>query len=156
MIHYMWFNDHFCFSMKCVLQKTFKVFIIALSTNPFGMTTTTVAHTSYIFREILKIRLRNRIQKTCGFFYHWFCPTVCLGFSELCCAPPTCVVHHRLALCTMVHKGELCSWEVGVTPGIFSVALYWLDGAQDDFACSFELLLIKLGLYPGVWMRIVT
>ncbi len=23
------------------------------------------------------------------------------------CAPPTCVVHHQPALCTMVHKGDL-------------------------------------------------
>ena len=27
--------------------------------------------------------------------------------TGLCCAPPTCVVHHRAVLCTMVHKGDL-------------------------------------------------
>ena len=28
-------------------------------------------------------------------------------YTELLCAPSTCIVHHRPALCTMVHKGDL-------------------------------------------------
>ena len=36
------------------------------------------------------------------------------GHRTICCAPPTCIVHHRAALCTVVHKGYLspCMWEV--------------------------------------------
>ncbi len=40
--------------------------------------------------------------------------------TTLHCAPPTCVAHNRVALCTMVHKGVLYSREVGVTPDIFN------------------------------------
>ena len=69
------------------------------------------------------------------------------------------VVHHCPALCTMVHKRDLCLWELGVASRHFSffdnehanqgsqcsyvrtytlvvhnAALYWLSRSQDDFA----------------------
>ena len=37
--------------------------------------------------------------------------------TGLCCAPLTYIVHLRPTLCTMmVHKGDLCSWELRVSP----------------------------------------
>ena len=42
-----------------------------------------------------------------------------LNSKGLCCAPLTCVVHHRLVFCTMVHKGDLCPQKVGFVPDIF-------------------------------------
>ena len=44
----------------------------------------------------------------------WVCESYIVHYlngTGLRCAPPTCVVHCR-ALCTMVHKGDLCQWEV--------------------------------------------
>ena len=38
--------------------------------------------------------------------------------TGLSCALSECVVHHRAELCTMVHRGDLCPWEVGVAPDI--------------------------------------
>ncbi len=42
----------------------------------------------------------------------WYRTTLCT--TVLPCAPVTCVVHQRPVLCIMVHKGDLCLWEVGV------------------------------------------
>ena len=41
----------------------------------------------------------------------WVCETYIVHhFLETgpCCAPPTCIVHHRPVLCNIVHKGDLC------------------------------------------------
>ena len=41
----------------------------------------------------------------------WVCETYVVHYlngTGLCCAPPTCVVHHWPVLCTMEHKGDLC------------------------------------------------
>ena len=43
----------------------------------------------------------------------WVCETCIVYYlngTGLCCAPPTCVVHHWPALCAMVHKGDLCPY----------------------------------------------
>ena len=39
-------------------------------------------------------------------------------------------VHHRAALCTMVHKGNLCPFEVGVAPNIFHVLMVHKEHAK--------------------------
>ncbi len=59
---------------------------------------------------------------------------------DLRCAPSTCVVHHKLALCTMVHvhKGDLIFFRSRGQPLLMytlvghNVALYWLGGAHDN------------------------
>ena len=38
--------------------------------------------------------------------------------TGLCCALSTRVVHHQPALCTMVHKGDLCPSEVEIAANI--------------------------------------
>ena len=53
----------------------------------------------------------------------------------LCCAPSTCVVHHRPVLCTMTQCTK-CSFVWTYTFVVHNVALYWLGGAHDDFSCS--------------------
>ena len=53
---------------------------------------------------------------------YWVCENYVVHYlngAGLRWSPPTCTVHHWPALCTMVHKGGLCLWEVGVTPDIF-------------------------------------
>ena len=79
------------------------------------------------------------------------CLSIHLGLWERRCAPPQwyrtilCttpmaqdyIVHHWPALCTMVHNGDVCPQEVGV---VHNVALYWLGGPQDDFACLLSAL----------------
>ena len=60
--------------------------------------------------------------------------------TGLHCAPLTYIVHPQAALCTMVHKRDLCPLEAGVA---HNVALYQLGGAQDDFAWS-ELISRKM------------
>ncbi len=81
----------------------------------------------------------------CSLMYRCLSVWVCESYvvhhlvgTGLYCAPPTCVVHHRAALCTMVHKGDLCSWEETlyreVAPPIWctstdvckSIAILWL------------------------------
>ena len=42
-----------------------------------------------------------------------------LNGTGLRCALLTCIVHHQPTLWTMVYKGDLCPWEVGVAPNIF-------------------------------------
>ena len=49
----------------------------------------------------------------------WVCETYDvhhLVSPRLCCAPPSCIVHHQSVLCTMLHKGYLCPRKVGVAP----------------------------------------
>ena len=41
--------------------------------------------------------------------------------TRLRCAPLGCVVHHSAALCTMVHKGGIYSFEAGFAPDIFHI-----------------------------------
>ena len=41
-----------------------------------------------------------------------------------------CIVHHCVALCTMVHKGDLCPWEVGVTHNIFHFLMGHMEHAK--------------------------
>ena len=74
--------------------------------------------------------------------------------TGLRCAPLTCIVHYGGALCTTVHKGDLCPWERGVAPNI---CLYWLGGARVHFACLFwtnhemvhnTMLSVKLCVWP--------
>ncbi len=50
---------------------------------------------------------------------------------DLHCAPLTCIVHHWPALCTMVHVEAILV--------VHNLALYWLGGTQDDFACCYQL-----------------
>ena len=46
--------------------------------------------------------------------------------APLHCAPSACVVHHQPALCTLVHKGDLCPWEVGLPTTFFICTLHSL------------------------------
>ena len=53
-----------------------------------------------------------------------FCMSVCVSgcVRATLCTTSTVqdyIVHHWLALCTMMQKGDLCLWEVGVNPDIF-------------------------------------
>ena len=43
--------------------------------------------------------------------------------TGLCCAPLTCVVHQR----AVVHKGDLCPWEVGVIPNTLPTTPWFLS-----------------------------
>ena len=50
----------------------------------------------------------------------WICETCVVHHfigTGLHCAPATCVEHHRPALGTMFHKGDLCPGEVGGAQG---------------------------------------
>ncbi len=46
------------------------------------------------------------------------------------CELPGCVVHHQAALCTMVHKGDLCPLEEGVAPYTFHCLVVHKEHAQ--------------------------
>ena len=58
----------------------------------------------------------------CLYVCAWVCGTYIVHYcngAELSYAPLTCVVHRPPALCTMVHKGDLIFWEVGLAPSTF-------------------------------------
>ena len=70
------------------------------------------------------------------FLFFWVCGTyVVHHFNglELPCAPSTCIVHHRPALCTMVHRGDLLLYNIHLV--VHNIALSRSGGTQDNFAC---------------------
>ncbi len=56
--------------------------------------------------------------------------------TGLHCAPLTCIVHHRPALCNMVHKGDLCPSDVGVAPDIFHFLMGHKEHAKNGHFLS--------------------
>ena len=75
---------------------------------------------------------RSRISPVC--LSIWVCESYVehhLNGTELHCAPSTCIVHHRPASCTMVHKGGLHFWEVGVTQNIFHFLVVHMEHAEN-------------------------
>ena len=89
-----------------------------------------------------------------------FCVSVCVGLWELhcappsehrilfmmlctidlCCEPPTCVVHHR-------HTGDLCPWEVGVAPDIFHFLIGHKEHAEK------RTLFVRIIPIIFLWLR---
>ena len=76
-----------------------------------------------------------------------------------CSTVQDCVVQNRSALCIMVNKGDLCIFVVDnahanqgskcssvlmQTLVVHNIALYWLGGAQDDFACLLSALTVMM------------
>ena len=59
-----------------------------------------------------------------------------MGLWELHCAPSTWVVHYQAALCAMMHKGDLCPWEVGVTANIFQFLMGHKEHAKNGHYLS--------------------
>ena len=65
-------------------------------------------------------------------------------------------VHHRPALSTMVRKGPMSIWSTDVHNIVHNVALYWLGGAQDDFACSLSTLTMMVhNMLLSVWVSLI-
>ena len=104
----------------------------------------------------------------------WVCETYVVHHfvgTGLCCAPPTCIVHHwpafslldrllkyhfqaavqETALCTMVHKRDLRPWEVG--PMVWRPDVMW---HQADIwhhkMASLGRKNLKMSDAGGVWM----
>ena len=64
------------------------------------------------------VEVRIRAVFLCVCISVWVCETYVvhhLVSAGLSCASSNCVVHHQPVLCTMVHKGDLCLSELGLT-----------------------------------------
>ena len=60
--------------------------------------------------------------------------------------PPTCIVHHRPALCTIVHNEDLLFLEVGVIPNIFHFLVVHMEHTANG-----HFLSVNYCNFPDLW-----